>query len=41
VKLTSGEGAEYETEREALDAGSAAARKLIVDEFGEPDVSLD
>lgn len=41
VELSSGNDARYPTERDACDAGVAAARKRIVAAFGEPDVSLD
>jgi hypothetical protein len=41
VELSSGKEARYPTEREACDAGVAAARKRIMAAFGEPDVRLD
>lgn len=38
IEFSSGEGLEFQTEREALDAGIASALKRIYGEFGEPDV---
>ena len=39
--LIDGHAYDPSTERDACDAGVAAARKRIVAAFGEPDVSLD
>ena len=38
VEFSSGEGIQFQTKGEALDAGVASARKRIFGEFGEPDI---
>ncbi|MEM5371434.1 hypothetical protein V4C53_36155 [Paraburkholderia azotifigens] len=38
IQFSSGEGVEFQTTGEALDAGIASARRRIFDEFGELDL---